>query len=119
VAPVRLDVFADRPELLQAKDLDKYIGHHRALVQQAYKLFGSKHYDHYDFLVAVSEHIRKGGLEHHRSVLIRLTPKSARFSGNPPVPISLDALPVFRRWISDAAMNRCTARHTSGQQPVR
>jgi predicted metalloprotease with PDZ domain len=65
--PVRLNVFADRPELLKAKDLDKYIGHHRALVQQAYKLFGSQHYDHYDFLVAVSENIRKGGLEHHRS----------------------------------------------------
>jgi len=65
--PVRLNVFADRPELLKAKDLDKYIGHHRALIQQAYKLFGSKHYDHYDFLLTVSENIRKTGLEHHRS----------------------------------------------------
>lgn len=65
--PVRLNVFADRPDLLKTKDLDKYIGKHRALVQQAYKLFGSKHYDHYDFLVTVSENIPKAGLEHHRS----------------------------------------------------
>jgi predicted metalloprotease with PDZ domain len=65
--PVRLNVFADRPELLKAKDLDKYIDRHRALVQQAYKLFGSKHYDHYDFLVAASENLAKVGLEHHRS----------------------------------------------------
>jgi len=66
-APVRLNAFADRPEQLKAKDLDGYLGHHRALVQQAYKLFGAKHYDHYDFLVMLSEHIAHGGLEHHRS----------------------------------------------------
>ena len=28
---------------------------HRALVQQAYKLYGSHHYDHYDFLFALSD----------------------------------------------------------------
>jgi len=28
---------------------------HRALVQQAYLLFGSHHYDHYDFLVTLSD----------------------------------------------------------------
>ena len=64
---VRLDVFADRPGLLENKDLDKHIDLHRALVQQAYKLFGSKHYDHYDFLLTLSDNISKGGLEHHRS----------------------------------------------------
>src|ERR1700751_3137074 len=65
-------------------------------------------------IISIRINIEKTQIE-----IIRLTPKSARFSGTPPVPISLDALPVFRRWISDAAMNRCTARHTSGQQPVR
>jgi predicted metalloprotease with PDZ domain len=65
--PVHLDAFADRPDLLKGEDLDKHIDAHRALVQQAYKLFGNKHYDHYDFLVTLSENIPEGGLEHHRS----------------------------------------------------
>jgi predicted metalloprotease with PDZ domain len=63
--PVRLNVFADRPELLAVKP--EQLAAHRSLVQQAYRLFGSKHYDHYDFLVSLSDHIRFGGLEHHRS----------------------------------------------------
>ena len=66
-APVGLDVFADKQSQLHTKDLDTYIAYHRALVQQAYKLFGSRHYDHYDFLVTVSDNIPEGGLEHHRS----------------------------------------------------
>jgi predicted metalloprotease with PDZ domain len=66
-APVHLDAFADRPDLLKTKDLDKHIDAHRALIQQAYKLFGAKHYDHYDFLATLSENIGGGGLEHHRS----------------------------------------------------
>jgi predicted metalloprotease with PDZ domain len=66
--PVRLDVFAERPELFKpSKDLDERIQHHRTLVQQAYKLFGTKHYDHYDFLVTLSDDIHYSGLEHHRS----------------------------------------------------
>jgi predicted metalloprotease with PDZ domain len=65
--PVHLDAFADRPDLLKTKDLDKHIDAHRALIQQAYKLFGSKHYDHYDFLVTLSDNLGDGGLEHHRS----------------------------------------------------
>jgi predicted metalloprotease with PDZ domain len=66
--PVHLDAFADRAELLHAKDLDTYIARHRTLIQQAYKLFGSKHYDHYDFLVTLSEALPGyAGLEHHRS----------------------------------------------------
>jgi predicted metalloprotease with PDZ domain len=66
--PVHLDAFADRPGLLQAKDLDALIDRHRAVIRQAYQLFGSKHYDHYDFLVTLSEHLPSyAGLEHHRS----------------------------------------------------
>ena len=37
------------------------------LVQQAYRLFGSQHYDHYDFLLALSDRMGGIGLEHHRS----------------------------------------------------
>ena len=64
-APVRLDIIAD-----EAKDLeytDAQMKPHRELVQQAYKLFGSHHYDHYDFLFTLSDQLSHNGLEHHRS----------------------------------------------------
>ena len=63
--PVRLDLFAD-----EAKDLeytDAQMKPHRELVQQAYRLFGSHHYDHYDFLFTLSDQLSHIGLEHHRS----------------------------------------------------
>jgi predicted metalloprotease with PDZ domain len=63
--PVHLNVFADRPELLTIKpeQLDAY----RGLVQQAYRLFGSHHYAHYDFLYSLSDQIDDAGLEHQQS----------------------------------------------------
>ena len=64
-APVHLDIFADRAELLEAKP--EQLEAHRALVQQAYKLYGSHHYDHYDFLLALTDHMGGIGLEHHQS----------------------------------------------------
>ncbi|HKI86952.1 MAG TPA: M61 family peptidase [Thermoanaerobaculia bacterium] len=63
--PVHLDVFAD-----EAKDLEatpKEIEVHRKLVEQMYDLYGAHHYDHYDFLLAVSDKLSGIGLEHHRS----------------------------------------------------
>jgi predicted metalloprotease with PDZ domain len=63
--PVHLNVFADRPELLAVTP--EQLAAHRALVQQAYKLFGSHHYDHYDFLYSLSDQIQQAGLEHHQS----------------------------------------------------
>jgi predicted metalloprotease with PDZ domain len=63
--PVHLDVFADRESLL-ALTADE-IAAHRALVQQAYKLFGSHHYAHYDFLYSLSDQVQQQGLEHHQS----------------------------------------------------
>ncbi|HEX4584621.1 MAG TPA: peptidase M61 [Burkholderiaceae bacterium] len=63
--PVYLDLFAERPQLLASTPAQ--IGAHRALVQQAYKLFGSRHYDRYDFLLTLSDGIEMNGLEHHRS----------------------------------------------------
>ncbi len=65
VAPVHLDVVADRPEDLVIKPED--LQAHRNLVQQAYKNFGSHHYDHYDFLLSLSDEMGGEGLEHHRS----------------------------------------------------
>jgi predicted metalloprotease with PDZ domain len=62
---VTLDVIADKPELLEAKP--EQIAAHKALVQQAYKVFGSHHYDHYDFLFSLSDRMGGEGLEHHQS----------------------------------------------------
>jgi predicted metalloprotease with PDZ domain len=64
-APVRLNIMADRPEFLEVKP--EQLESHRALVQQAYKLFGSHHYDHYDFLFALTDQMGSIGLEHHQS----------------------------------------------------
>jgi len=63
--PVFLDMFADSPANLEATP--QQIEAHRAVVQQAYKLFGSHHYDHYDFLLALSDEFSFAGLEHHQS----------------------------------------------------
>jgi predicted metalloprotease with PDZ domain len=63
--PVRLNIVADNPGLLEIKP--EQIDAHRALVAQAYKLFGSHHYDHYDFLFALTDRLGGIGLEHHRS----------------------------------------------------
>ena len=63
--PVFLDMFADNPANLAATP--RQIEAHRAVVQQAYKLFGSHHYDHYDFLLALSDEFGFAGLEHHQS----------------------------------------------------
>ncbi len=64
-APVRLNVVADKPESLEIKP--EQLTAHKNLVQQAYKLYGAHHYDHYDFLFAVSDKQSGIGLEHHRS----------------------------------------------------
>ncbi|PRC91201.1 M61 family metallopeptidase [Solimicrobium silvestre] len=63
--PVFLNVVADRPENLVTKP--EQIDAHRALVQQAYKLYGSQHYVHYDFLLSLSDEFTGIGLEHHQS----------------------------------------------------
>jgi predicted metalloprotease with PDZ domain len=62
---VRLNIVADQPEQLAATD--EQLQAHRNLVTQAVKLFGAQHYDHYDFLLALSSREGPIGLEHHRS----------------------------------------------------
>ncbi|MDG2529442.1 M61 family metallopeptidase [Caulobacter endophyticus] len=71
--PVRLNMIADKPELLEYKP--EQLQAHKNLVQQAYKLYGSHHYDHYDFLVALSDQLGGIGLEHHQSSENRVAPK--------------------------------------------
>ena len=62
---VSLNVVADNAESLEAKP--EQIAAHRAMVQQSLKLFGSHHYDHYDFLLALSDDFGGIGREHHQS----------------------------------------------------
>ena len=63
--PVRLNVVADREANLDATPDE--LEAHRRLVQQAYRLYGSQHYAHYDFLLALSDQFSGIGLEHHQS----------------------------------------------------
>ena len=72
-APVRLDVIADRPDELEMTP--EQIAPHRELVRQAYRLFGSHHYDHYDFLLSLSDKMGGNGLEHHQSSEDGTSPK--------------------------------------------
>jgi predicted metalloprotease with PDZ domain len=62
---VHMDLFADRPENLAVKP--EHLEAYRNLVRQAYKLYGSHHYSHYDFLYSLSDQIQQNGLEHHQS----------------------------------------------------
>jgi predicted metalloprotease with PDZ domain len=64
-APVHLDIVADAPKYLEMTPEQLKV--HRALVTQAVKLFGSHHYDHYDFLFSLSDQLSGNGTEHHQS----------------------------------------------------
>ncbi len=62
---VTLNMMADRPEDLVNKP--EYLKPHLALIQQADRLYGARHYNHYDFLFWQSDTLGGEGLEHHRS----------------------------------------------------
>ncbi|KZC41929.1 peptidase M61 [Rhodanobacter sp. FW510-R12] len=64
-APVYLDIVADAPKYLEITPQQLKL--HQNLVQQMYKLYGAHHYDHYDFLLSLSDKMSGNGLEHHRS----------------------------------------------------
>lgn len=62
---VHLDIFAD-----EEKDLDitpDALQKHKQLAIEAAKLYASHHYDHYDFLLLLSDKVGGIGLEHHQS----------------------------------------------------
>ena len=63
--PVHLNLVADSADSLEATP--EQIAPHRALMQQAYKLFASRHYRHYDFLLAQSDEFGGIGREHQQS----------------------------------------------------
>jgi len=64
-APVWLDIVADRAANLEANEAQ--LRQHAALVVQATRLFDSEHYQHYDFLLTLSDVTGHFGLEHHQS----------------------------------------------------
>ncbi|WP_333681392.1 peptidase M61 [Dyella sp.] len=64
-APVHLDIVADEPKYLVITP--EQLQAHRNLVTQATRLFGSHHYDHYDFLFSLSDVLAGNGTEHHQS----------------------------------------------------
>ncbi len=63
---VRLDIVADSPGSYDNIKPEQ-IAAHRKLIQETYALFGTRHFDHYDLLLALSDHFGDIGLEHHRS----------------------------------------------------
>ncbi|MEO5773579.1 MAG: PDZ domain-containing protein [Sphingomicrobium sp.] len=69
---VTLNSLAEDPKELKIPA--DVLAKHRNMVDQAIKTFGARHFDHYDFLNAVSENIGGIGLEHHRSTEISTDP---------------------------------------------
>jgi predicted metalloprotease with PDZ domain len=63
--PVVLNLMADAPDQMQPSD--EQLKAHRQLVVQADRLFGARHFRHYDFLFALSDTFGGIGLEHHES----------------------------------------------------
>ena len=62
---VTLNIVADDADELDAKP--DQIAKHKKLVDEAGALFGTYHFDHYDFLFAITDEMGGIGLEHHRS----------------------------------------------------
>jgi len=71
---VAMNVVADKPEQLDIKP--ENLASYKALVEEAWANFGALHFDHYDFLLALSDKLGGIGLEHHRSSENSQLPKS-------------------------------------------
>ena len=61
----RLNIAADSPAIAEAPPEE--IRMLRQLVAETGALFGARHYRHYDFLLALTDHLQPNGLEHHES----------------------------------------------------
>lgn len=70
---VHLNVFADHPRQLAAPP--EMLPAHRKLIDEIVALYGTRQFDRYDFLVALTDELGGIGLEHHRS-------SENTFSGN-------------------------------------
>jgi predicted metalloprotease with PDZ domain len=64
-SPVHLNIVADDPKSLEIKPEQLEI--HRNIVKQMDRLYGARHFNHYDYLLALTEKLGGIGLEHHRS----------------------------------------------------
>ncbi|RZI98445.1 MAG: M61 family peptidase [Brevundimonas sp.] len=64
-SPVHLNLVGDTAASLAASD--ERIEQYRNLVDQADRLHGARHFDHYEFLLGLSNKLGGIGLEHHRS----------------------------------------------------
>jgi predicted metalloprotease with PDZ domain len=64
-SPVHLNIVADDPKSLEIKPEELEI--HRNIVKQMDKLYGARHFNHYDYLLALTDKLGGIGLEHHRS----------------------------------------------------
>ncbi len=62
---VALNVVADKPASLAISP--EHLATYSALVDEALLTFGSRHFDHYDFLLGLTDRMGGIGLEHHRS----------------------------------------------------
>jgi predicted metalloprotease with PDZ domain len=62
---VEMNIAADSPAALQASP--QFTEAMRKLIEEAKALFGAEHYEHYTFLLTLSDHVQNYGLEHHQS----------------------------------------------------
>jgi len=62
---VYLNLVADNPSRLEIKP--EQLAAYRKLMKEAYALYGTRSFDRYDFLLALTENFSGIGLEHHRS----------------------------------------------------
>jgi predicted metalloprotease with PDZ domain len=73
-APHYIHLAADAPEHLEAPP--EMIEKWERLIREARALFGARHYREYHFLVALSDFMTYGGLEHHESSANRMPARS-------------------------------------------
>ena len=71
---VSLDAVADAPKHLAIRP--EHLATYRALVDESLALYGSRHFDHYDILLALSGKLGSIGLEHHRSSENQMEPET-------------------------------------------
>jgi predicted metalloprotease with PDZ domain len=62
---VKIDAVADKPELLAITP--EHLATYRKMVEETLAVFGSRHFDHYEFLLAQTNRMGDIGVEHHRS----------------------------------------------------
>jgi predicted metalloprotease with PDZ domain len=69
-----IDLAADGAAALAMND--ETIDHYKNLVAETGALFGARHYNHYNFLVTLSDYVAHFGLEHHQSSDDRIPEKT-------------------------------------------